>query len=88
MTCAGPPRGAQDAGDLRVADLFLVKYNEQLGQTALRQHQDKGIISVNVALNPSDQFEEVRRRRPRRVRALYLWHACLMRAAGAAASWR
>ena len=42
-----------------MADLFLVKYNEKLGQTALRQHQDKGLISVNVALNPASDFEEV-----------------------------
>jgi len=51
------PELCQDAAHLRVSDLFLVKYNEKL-QRSLPKHQDKGLISVNIALNHANEYGE------------------------------
>ena len=51
------PELCQDAAQLRVSDLFLVKYNEKL-QRSLPKHQDKGLISVNIALNDASDYGE------------------------------
>jgi hypothetical protein len=55
---AALPELCADPANLRISDLFLVKYNEKLGQTSLRQHQDKGLISVNLALNAASEYED------------------------------
>ena len=55
---AALPELCVDPARLRVSDLFLVKYNEKLGQTSLPKHQDKGLISVNIALNEQSEYGE------------------------------
>ena len=57
FVAAALPELCTDANDLRLSDLFLVKYDGKLGQTGLRTHQDKGIISVNIALNGEAEYE-------------------------------
>lgn len=42
---------------LRVADAFIVKYSAAGGQTELKPHRDGSVVSFNIALNPSTEFE-------------------------------
>jgi hypothetical protein len=46
-----------DASKLRVADGFVVKYDAAGGQTELKPHRDGSVVSFNVALNPSSDFD-------------------------------
>lgn len=46
-----------DASKLRVADGFIVKYDAEGGQTELKPHRDGSVISFNIALNPSSDFD-------------------------------
>ena len=46
-----------EADRLRVADGFVVKYDAAGGQTELKPHRDGSVISFNIALNPSADFE-------------------------------
>lgn len=46
-----------DPHKLRVADGFVVKYDAKAGQKELKPHRDGSVLSFNVALNPSDQYE-------------------------------
>jgi hypothetical protein len=41
---------------LRVADGFVVKYDANNGQKELRPHRDGSVLSFNIALNPSHQY--------------------------------
>jgi hypothetical protein len=41
---------------LRVADGFVVKYDAKNGQKELRPHRDGSVLSFNIALNPSHQY--------------------------------
>jgi hypothetical protein len=43
--------------NLRVADGFIVKYDANNGQRELKPHRDGSVLSFNVALNPSSQYE-------------------------------
>jgi hypothetical protein len=43
--------------NLRVADGFVVKYDANGGQTELRPHRDGSVLSFNIALNPSCEYE-------------------------------
>jgi hypothetical protein len=43
--------------NLRVADGFIVKYDAKNGQKELKPHRDGSVLSFNVALNPSSQYE-------------------------------
>ena len=42
---------------LRVADGFIVKYDVEGGQSELKPHRDGSVLSFNIALNPSTEFE-------------------------------
>ncbi|GKY97639.1 hypothetical protein MPSEU_000722300 [Mayamaea pseudoterrestris] len=46
-----------DAGNLRVVDGFVVKYDALGGQTELKPHRDGSVVSFNIALNPADEYE-------------------------------
>jgi len=46
-----------DASKLRVADGFVVKYDAEGGQTELKPHRDGSVLSFNIALNPSNEYE-------------------------------
>jgi hypothetical protein len=46
-----------DPTKLRVADGFVVKYDADAGQTSLKPHRDGSVVSFNIALNPSDEYE-------------------------------
>lgn len=46
-----------DLKKLRVADGFVVKYDAEGGQTELKAHRDGSVVSFNIALNPSDEYE-------------------------------
>jgi hypothetical protein len=46
-----------DPSKLRVADGFVVKYDAQGGQTELKPHRDGSVLSFNIALNPSTDFD-------------------------------
>ena len=46
-----------DPAKLRVADGFVVKYDADAGQRELRPHRDGSVLSFNVALNPSSEYE-------------------------------
>jgi hypothetical protein len=46
-----------DASKLRVADGFIVKYDAEGGQTELKPHRDGSVVSFNIALNPSSDFD-------------------------------
>ena len=46
-----------DASKLRVADGFIVKYDAEGGQAELKPHRDGSVLSFNIALNPSDEYE-------------------------------
>lgn len=46
-----------DAGNLRVVDGFVVKYDALGGQTELKPHRDGSVLSFNIALNPADDYE-------------------------------
>ncbi len=43
--------------NLRVADGFIVKYDAAGGQSELKPHRDGSVLSFNIALNPSNEFE-------------------------------
>ena len=43
--------------NLRVADGFVVKYDANGGQTELRPHRDGSVLSFNVALNPTCEYD-------------------------------
>ena len=43
--------------NLRVADGFIVKYDAEGGQSELKPHRDGSVLSFNIALNPSTEFE-------------------------------
>ena len=45
-----------DPQNLRVADGFIVKYDAQNGQKELKPHRDGSVLSFNIALNPSSQY--------------------------------
>jgi hypothetical protein len=46
-----------DVTKLRVADGFVVKYDADGGQTELKPHRDGSVLSFNIALNPSSDFD-------------------------------
>ena len=46
-----------DPSKLRVADGFVVKYDAQGGQKELKPHRDGSVLSFNIALNQSSDFE-------------------------------
>lgn len=46
-----------DGMKLRVADGFVVKYDAEGGQKELLPHRDGSVLSFNIALNPSDEYE-------------------------------
>jgi hypothetical protein len=46
-----------DPSKLRVADGFVVKYDAQGGQKELKPHRDGSVLSFNIALNPSSDFD-------------------------------
>ena len=46
-----------DASKLRVADGFVVKYDALGGQSELKPHRDGSVLSFNIALNPSHEYE-------------------------------
>jgi hypothetical protein len=46
-----------DPSKLRVADGFIVKYDAVAGQTSLKPHRDGSVLSFNIALNPSEEYE-------------------------------
>lgn len=46
-----------DPSRLRVADGFVVKYDAQGGQTELKPHRDGSVLSFNIALNPSSEYD-------------------------------
>ena len=46
-----------DATKLRVADGFVVKYDAAGGQKELKPHRDGSVLSFNIALNPSSEYE-------------------------------
>lgn len=46
-----------DASKLRVADGFVVKYDAAGGQKELKPHRDGSLLSFNIALNPSTEYE-------------------------------
>jgi hypothetical protein len=46
-----------DASKLRVVDGFVVKYDASGGQTELKPHRDGSVVSFNIALNPSKDFD-------------------------------
>jgi hypothetical protein len=46
-----------NAGNLRVVDGFVVKYDALGGQTELKPHRDGSVVSFNIALNPANEYE-------------------------------
>jgi hypothetical protein len=46
-----------DPSKLRVADGFVVKYDAAAGQKELKPHRDGSVLSFNIALNPSKEYE-------------------------------
>lgn len=46
-----------DSSKLRVVDAFVVKYDAAGGQKELKPHRDGSVISFNIALNPSSEYE-------------------------------
>lgn len=46
-----------DPQRMRVADGFVVKYDADAGQRQLKPHRDGSVVSFNIALNPSDEYE-------------------------------
>jgi hypothetical protein len=46
-----------DPSKLRVADGFVVKYDAAAGQKELKPHRDGSLLSFNIALNPSTEYE-------------------------------
>jgi hypothetical protein len=46
-----------DPHRLRLADGFVVKYDAEQGQKELKPHRDGSVLSFNIALNPSCEFE-------------------------------
>lgn len=50
-----PPTALSNS--LRVADGFIVKYDANGGQSELKPHRDGSVISFNIALNPSYEYE-------------------------------
>ena len=46
-----------DPTKLRVADGFIVKYDAEGGQSELRPHRDGSVLSFNIALNDSTDYE-------------------------------
>ncbi|KAL7476333.1 hypothetical protein ACHAW6_002208 [Cyclotella cf. meneghiniana] len=46
-----------DPTKLRVADGFIVKYDANGGQSELRPHRDGSVLSFNIALNDSTDYE-------------------------------
>jgi len=46
-----------DGKRLRVADGFVVKYDAEGGQSELKPHRDGSVVSFNIALNPSNDYE-------------------------------
>ena len=46
-----------DASKLRVADGFVVKYDAAGGQKELKPHRDGSVVSFNIALNPSHEYD-------------------------------
>jgi hypothetical protein len=46
-----------DPSKLRVADGFVVKYDAAGGQKELKPHRDGSVLSFNIALNPSREYE-------------------------------
>jgi len=46
-----------DGRKLRVADGFVVKYDAEGGQSELKPHRDGSVVSFNIALNPSHEFD-------------------------------
>jgi hypothetical protein len=45
-----------DPTKLRLADGFVVKYDADKGQRELKPHRDGSVLSFNIALNPSSEF--------------------------------
>jgi hypothetical protein len=46
-----------DPSRLRLADGFVVKYDAVAGQKELKPHRDGSVVSFNIALNPSSEYE-------------------------------
>eukprot|EP00977_Amphora_coffeiformis_P015454 scaffold4511_cov171-Amphora_coffeaeformis.AAC.20 len=46
-----------DPAKLRLADGFVVKYDAAGGQRELKPHRDGSVLSFNIALNPTSEFE-------------------------------
>lgn len=46
-----------DPSKLRVVDGFVVKYDAEAGQKELKPHRDGSLLSFNIALNPSTDYE-------------------------------
>lgn len=46
-----------DGRKLRVADGFVVKYDAKGGQSELKPHRDGSVLSFNIALNPSHEYD-------------------------------
>lgn len=46
-----------DPSKLRVADGFVVKYDASAGQNELKPHRDGSLLSFNIALNKSTEYE-------------------------------
>lgn len=46
-----------DGKKLRVADGFVVKYDAEGGQSELKPHRDGSVLSFNIALNPSHEYD-------------------------------
>lgn len=46
-----------DPTKLRVADGFVVKYDAAGGQKELKPHRDGSVLSFNIALNPSNEYD-------------------------------
>jgi hypothetical protein len=46
-----------DPTKLRLADGFVVKYDADGGQTQLKPHRDGSVLSFNIALNPSHDYD-------------------------------
>jgi hypothetical protein len=46
-----------DGTKLRVADGFIVKYDAEGGQSELKPHRDGSVLSFNIALNDSFDYE-------------------------------
>lgn len=46
-----------DPSKLCLADGFVVKYDAEGGQKELKPHRDGSVVSFNLALNPSSDFD-------------------------------